>query len=319
MSAKDRTVLFCTHACLDPSGTASKDPPIAEATRALLTDYFQLHVNLRDHYQRWSRADPNFKHKARGFPGVRVLRQDPVENLFSFICSSNNNIKRITLMVDNLCRTFGQPLGHIPSHHVLDTASESVTLEPFYTFPTLAELHQARDNRTLEPTLRALGFGYRARYIQNTVEALVAAHGAHQADSWLRSLRDEPYDVARAALLQLSGVGPKVADCICLMSLDKAEVIPVDTHVWQIALRDYTFDLTPASTVGPSPNASRVGSKLATAVPISVPDNGKRKMTVVKTSVTPPKNPKSLTPTLYRAVNRAFQDLFGEYAGWAHS
>ena len=32
-------------------------------------------------------------------------------------------------------------------------------------------------------------------------------------------------------LLQLTGVGPKVADCICLMSLDKHDVVPIDTHV----------------------------------------------------------------------------------------
>ncbi len=31
------------------------------------------------------------------------------------------------------------------------------------------------------------------------------------------------------------GVGNKVADCISLFSLDKAECVPVDTHVFQIA------------------------------------------------------------------------------------
>lgn len=33
----------------------------------------------------------------------------------------------------------------------------------------------------------------------------------------------------------------QVADCVCLMSLDKSEAVPVDTHVWQIATRDYGF------------------------------------------------------------------------------
>jgi N-glycosylase/DNA lyase len=31
-------------------------------------------------------------------------------------------------------------------------------------------------------------------------------------------------------------VGPKVADCILLMSLDKMGAIPVDTHVWQVKI-----------------------------------------------------------------------------------
>ena len=42
-------------------------------------------------------------------------------------------------------------------------------------------------------------------------------------------------------LLQLTGVGAKVADCICLMALDKHDVVPVDTHVLQIAVRDYKY------------------------------------------------------------------------------
>ena len=43
----------------------------------------------------------------------------------------------------------------------------------------------------------------------------------------------------KAALVELSGVGPKVADCVALFSLDKLDIVPVDTHVWQIAQRYY--------------------------------------------------------------------------------
>lgn len=42
--------------------------------------------------------------------GVRLLQQDPIECLFSFICSSNNNIARITGMVERLCQAFGPRL-----------------------------------------------------------------------------------------------------------------------------------------------------------------------------------------------------------------
>ena len=65
-----------------------------EAT--ILNDYFQLDVDLEPLYQKWSGIDPVFETIALNYPGVRMLRQDPVENLFSFICSSNNNIQRIS-------------------------------------------------------------------------------------------------------------------------------------------------------------------------------------------------------------------------------
>lgn len=65
-----------------------------------IRDYFQLdRVSLKDCYQRWSKIDANFAKKSVNFQGIRMLRQDPWENLISFICSSNNNISRISQMV----------------------------------------------------------------------------------------------------------------------------------------------------------------------------------------------------------------------------
>lgn len=61
---------------------------------SILQNYFNLHLKLEDFYSIWSAADENFKQISKQFPGIRILRQDPVENLFSFICSANNNIPR---------------------------------------------------------------------------------------------------------------------------------------------------------------------------------------------------------------------------------
>lgn len=57
--------------------------------------------------------------------------------------------------------------------------------------------------------------------------------------SYLQHLRTIPYPSARAELIQFPGVGPKVADCILLMSLDQASSIPVDRHVFQFAEKWY--------------------------------------------------------------------------------
>ena len=65
-----------------------------EKSEAVLKDYFRLDFSLEKLYNDWKNADSNFRSVCSEFTGVRMLNQDPVENVFSFICSSNNNIKR---------------------------------------------------------------------------------------------------------------------------------------------------------------------------------------------------------------------------------
>ncbi|XP_012817155.2 N-glycosylase/DNA lyase isoform X4 [Xenopus tropicalis] len=93
----------------------------------ILEDYFQLNISLRTLYQHWESSDPNFQRVAQDFPGIRILRQDPTECLFSFICTSNNNISRITGMIERVCCSLGQRLCQLDS-------------DVYHTFPTLQEL-----------------------------------------------------------------------------------------------------------------------------------------------------------------------------------
>lgn len=78
--------------------TIAKSQPIDD-TEELLKKYFTLNLNLSALYKQWSAADANFKKKAPAFTGVRILSQDAWEALICFICSSNNNIARISQMV----------------------------------------------------------------------------------------------------------------------------------------------------------------------------------------------------------------------------
>ncbi|KAJ9191186.1 hypothetical protein DTO164E3_254 [Paecilomyces variotii] len=217
------------------SETASDD------TLALIKHYFNLSSELTRLYSEWSSLDPNFKKKAPQFTGIRILRQDAWEALVSFICSSNNNISRISQMVEKLCINYGPLIGTIGGR-------------AYHDFPS----PQALTGKDVESRLRGLGFGYRAKYIYNT--AVMVAN--EREEGWLDTLRNpespafgiepahggemrpegrEGYRVAHEQLLELQGVGPKVADCVCLMGLGWGEAVPVDTHVWQIAQRDYKF------------------------------------------------------------------------------
>jgi N-glycosylase/DNA lyase len=78
--------------------------------QAVIFDYFNLSTNLSALSDQWAAADPRFRSVCQYIPGARMLRQDPVECAFQFICSSNNHISRIHGMVERLCQTYGTPL-----------------------------------------------------------------------------------------------------------------------------------------------------------------------------------------------------------------
>jgi N-glycosylase/DNA lyase len=144
-------------------------------------------------------------------------------------------------MVHNLCTHYGPLIGHLND-------------EAYHDFPTPEALADPK----VEAHLVKLGFGYRAKYIAKTArivaeekslawlnglcnpESPIFGKKSHPAGDLLEGGR-EGYRKAHEELLALHGVGPKVADCVCLMGLGWSESVPVDTHVWQIAQRDYKF------------------------------------------------------------------------------
>ena len=225
--------------CLNASSASSSTSASASVGDAL-RDLFQLHRPLEPLYATWSAADPAVCGRICPLlPGMRVMRQDPTECLFSFICSSNNNIARITQMLDKLRAAYGTVV------HV-----DPVDGAQYHAFPSVDRLAACS-----EAELRALGFGYRAKYVRETARALEGKGGAR----WLEGLRRKDAAATRAALLEMCGVGPKVADCVALFALDKASCIPVDTHVWQIACRDLDPSLREAKSLTPKVYARVAG------------------------------------------------------------
>jgi N-glycosylase/DNA lyase len=186
---------------------------------SFLWRYFQLDEKIVPLYQEWSNSCPRLSKIADCIPGVRIIDQDPWECLVSFLCSSNNNIPRITKMLTALRREYGEAL-------------LTVGDETFYSFPSLETLKHATD----DDLRQKCGLGYRAKYLLETMKILESL-GGEQYLQELRSIQD-PVEV-QAKLVQFCGVGNKVADCVALFSLKQDKAIPVDVHVWNIARRDY--------------------------------------------------------------------------------
>lgn len=211
----------------------SSDKEKMTNTRQFLATYFQLDVPLTPLYKFWSQRDDRLSRIASIIPGVRIIRQNPVECLFSFICSSNNNIPRITKMLSSLRQTYGDALIQIPLRLLMEDGSVSKPLDTsmtLHSFPSIEQLQRATDD-----DLRDMGFGYRAKYIIGSRDILLEKGGL----DYLLSLRSQKEDHVQEELLEFCGIGRKVADCVALFSLDQSEAIPVDVHVQHIASRDF--------------------------------------------------------------------------------
>ena len=147
--------------------------------------------------------------------GIRILRQDLWEMIITFLISQQNNISRIRGCIDRLCKKYGTKM----------TAEET----EYYSFPSPGQLATAT-----EEDLRALGMGYRARYIVETTESILNGEVSLE-----KLYQMKYYRRAKKELMKLSGVGEKVADCICLFALHHMDAFPIDTHIRQVLEEHY--------------------------------------------------------------------------------
>ena len=133
----------CMFRCVGGPAVAAKDAVAAAAEEAAvvtqLRDYFQLDEPLRPLYSHWAAADHRMAAVAEVVPGMRVLRQDPAECLFSFICSSNNNIGRIGGMLQNLRAMYGTPIPTVDAPVGAPAEAEAAEAQPDRYLPERAE------------------------------------------------------------------------------------------------------------------------------------------------------------------------------------
>ena len=189
-----------------PAGVEiSSNPEPSESLKTMLASYFRLDDDLSAIYEEINRDD-RIDAMIRRYPGLRLLRQEPWECLTAFICSATSNIPRIAANMESMADAFGEP--------------RSLHGRVRYSFPPAHKIAEAG-----EGALRELGLGFRAKYLANA--AIQVAEGALD----LEEVRRLPYWEARARLTELHGIGPKIADCVLVFSLDKLEAFPIDRWV----------------------------------------------------------------------------------------
>lgn len=157
------------------------------------------------------RSDAHLARCLADFPGLTIPRQPFGETLLCFLCSATKQIVQIKQMVALLAARHGQQI--IPGVNRL---------------PSWTELAQIS-----EMELRACLLGFRARFIRDTARHIAAQPG------WLEETEFLPYPTAKVRLLELPGVGEKIADCVLLFGAGKLEAFPVDTWILKAMVRHY--------------------------------------------------------------------------------
>lgn len=160
-----------------------------------------------------SKKDLKMEEIATQYSGLRIMRQKPIQCIISFLCSSNNNIPRIKLILRKLCKEFGK---------LVEWKGDT-----FHTFPTMKSISSASQEELLR-----CGFGYRAVYVQKTVKSII------NQDVDLRIIENSDYMRSKIEIMKLYGVGEKIADCILLFSFNKLDAFPIDTWIIKI-LQEY--------------------------------------------------------------------------------
>lgn len=150
--------------------------------------------------------------------GIRILKQDLFEMIISFIISANNNIPKIKKSIEAVCAKFGKNMGE------------------YYAFPTLSELETAS-----EADFISCGLGYRAGQMVKAIKQLKTLD--------FKQLKTMPTKEARRELINLSGVGPKVADCVLLFGVGAKDVFPTDVWIKKVYKEDMGGSLDDASKI----------------------------------------------------------------------
>lgn len=174
-------------------------------------DYFENYFDLKTDYGKIKETLSKFpilKKPIDFGKGIRILKQNLFETLISFIVSANNNIKRIQMILERLREKLGSKVGD------------------FYAFPTREQLKGA----SVE-FFKEIGAGYRADYLYKVVRQI--------DDNTLNEWQKLDTKDLRNKLISLSGIGPKVADCVLLFGYGRQDVFPVDTWIEQMYVKFY--------------------------------------------------------------------------------
>lgn len=181
-------------------------------SESVLKNYLGLNVDYEEILE--SISEDEFVNKAiEEYEGYYVLNQDPYETLITFICSTNSNIPNTRAKSENLANLFGKQI-----------------TDKYFSLPEPEILAGLSEGEIMKAKV-----GYRGKYLIETADMLL--------NSNLLSKIEEKKDTeAVNSLVQLPGVGKKVADCVLLFGFGRLNRVPIDVWIKRILVNLYGID-----------------------------------------------------------------------------
>ncbi len=177
------------------------DALVYKGNKEFITNFLSLNENFGP-IRTHLLKDPITRMAYNKYPGIRILKQDLWECLISFVCSSASNIPKIRKNIELLSKNFGDK-NNFPKPGRID------------------DLKLIKECKT----------GFRAKYIYEINKTM--------NKSWLEKVKKSDYPAAKQMLMELPGVGEKIADCVCLFALGHHESFPVDVWIKRIVEDNY--------------------------------------------------------------------------------
>lgn len=176
-------------------------------------NYFDLKTNY-DKYKKNIKKDDTFLLECIKYSkGLRILNQDPFEMLISFIISQRKSIPAIRTSIERLSKICGKKINTINGIK--------------YTFPNANDICKNYNK------LASCGLGYRLPYIIEASRKV--AEKEINLDKFYKLNNVELMD----ELLQIKGVGKKVASCIMLFAYHRIDICPVDVWINRVIENKY--------------------------------------------------------------------------------
>ena len=184
--------------------------------KKFLEEYFNLSENYEDIKKKYSENYESLKKSTEFAYGLRILKQDEFETIISFIISANNNIKRIKKIINNISMKCGKKI--------------EFEGKEYYGFPSIEELRKLK-----EEDFKSLGAGFRAKYLESTVNKIYSDN----LEKYIEKLNNLSNKELEKELLNLKGVGPKVANCIMLFGFNRIDSFPIDVWVKRVMQEEF--------------------------------------------------------------------------------